>query len=293
MSSGSPQADRHEPVARKHDLLPVDEDPMARVCCNVLLRAYFAAEPLQWPRMVALVRCMSGAGPHMKPDIITYNTLLSGLVALHKVELAFALLDTIVRGGLHPTAATWRTLMHGAASAGAHSRCYDAWRNLLRTEGELDIDDINTAILALVELGRWHDGWQIYDTMLRNQQLEPTEQTLALLAEPLRHVPQAVGASVTAAQLIADARRFGLPLPTAAVESLVGHLCVSSRWGDAVAVVRTALHRDGRALVPVLRYLAEALQDAHAAREQAGLEASHGLEDAYQQVLMLYRAMTS
>jgi hypothetical protein len=59
MSLSSPVADRHEPVARKHDLLPVDEDPMARVCCNVLLCAYLAAEPLQWLRMVALVRCMS------------------------------------------------------------------------------------------------------------------------------------------------------------------------------------------------------------------------------------------
>jgi pentatricopeptide repeat protein len=88
----------------------------------------------------------------MKPDIITYNTLLSGLVALQKVELAFALLDTIVRGGLHPTAATWRILMHGAASASAHGRCYDAWRNLLRTEAKLDIEDINTAIFTLVEL---------------------------------------------------------------------------------------------------------------------------------------------
>jgi hypothetical protein len=88
----------------------------------------------------------------MKPDIITYNTQLSGLVALHKVELAFALLDTIVRGCMHPTAATWRILMNGAASTEAHGCCHDAWRNLLRTEAVLDMDDINTAIFALVEL---------------------------------------------------------------------------------------------------------------------------------------------
>lgn len=50
-------------AARKHELLPVEEDPMARVCCNALLRAYRGAEPLQWPRMIALVLGMSKCAP--------------------------------------------------------------------------------------------------------------------------------------------------------------------------------------------------------------------------------------
>lgn len=282
-------AARHGPMARKHELLPVNEDPMALVCCNVLMRAYLAAEPLQWRRMVALVCSMNGAGLHMKADIVTYNSLLSGLVALNKVEVAFELVDSLARRRPQPSATTWRLLMHGAASAGLYGLCNDAWLNLLRSEAELDIDDINTAIFALIELGHWHDAWHVYETMRNEQQITPTERTLAMLAKPL-HGP---AASMSCARLIADAQSFGLPLPVAALEVLVDNLCISCCWGDAVTLVHSAIRRDDSVAVPVLRHLGDVMQRAAAAHAQAGMPVNLSLQDAYQQVLMLYRAATN
>jgi hypothetical protein len=74
--------------------------------------------------------------------------------------------------------------------------------------------------------GRWHDASlrRIYETMLHDMQLEPTEQTPSHCLhdqQPLRRTP---GASVTDVQLIADARHLGIPLLTAAFELLVAHL---------------------------------------------------------------------
>lgn len=88
----------------------------------------------------------------MAPDIVSYNSMLSALVALGQVERAFELVATISREGLWPSAASHRTLLHGAAAACLHERVEQAWSGLVQAQGDVEISDVDAALPSLIQL---------------------------------------------------------------------------------------------------------------------------------------------
>ena len=49
-----------------------------RVCCNALLAAYARAQPTQWCKALRLIELMWTCGGELCPDIVSYNTVVSG-----------------------------------------------------------------------------------------------------------------------------------------------------------------------------------------------------------------------
>jgi pentatricopeptide repeat protein len=172
----------------------IQDDPLARACCNALLRAYAAAQPPKSARALTLITCMSQCGPnnvlalqrrmyfglqlayramplatratacqgaatmmcsicraagHMRPDIVSYNSLFAAFAAVGQLDHAFALLNGIEQYGPVPMRATYDALLTAAGAAEQWEFVLRAHAGMLRAGALPDAGHLDTAIKAL------------------------------------------------------------------------------------------------------------------------------------------------
>jgi hypothetical protein len=83
----------------------------------------------------------------------------------------------------------------------------------------------------------WVQAWALYLSVTRPPaSVKPDAKTLPLLAESM---PSDQRSSLLSAQILRDARVFGLPLPAHALHALLPGLCQTGHLQDALAVVRS------------------------------------------------------
>ena len=139
-----------------------------RVCCNALLAAYARAKPHpQLHKCLHLLQAMWTGGPTLRPDTVSYNTVLKACVNALQLGKAMDVFEEMRRKGVDRNATTFSTIITAASDARDASALHQIgeW---LTAEPSLDIQSacMNVYVEGLVKVGQWEEAVGRFHSML-------------------------------------------------------------------------------------------------------------------------------
>lgn len=107
-------------------------------------------------RQLTYTICRPGAPAELRPDIVTFNTMIDVYGCTGDVEAAYCVLDTMATSGVAATSATYSALMRAAARATFSEVVIDTWQTMVRARVAPDTAALELCLAALVSLVRCH-----------------------------------------------------------------------------------------------------------------------------------------
>ncbi|KAG1361819.1 putative pentatricopeptide repeat-containing protein [Cocos nucifera] len=128
---------------------------------------------------ISLFQDMQGQ-KKIKPCIITFNTLMSGLCNAGLVEVAESILSQMLKYGLHPDRYSYNTLIHGLCVAGSMEEALKLSEDMEKDGIVLDVVTYNILINGYRLLGLISEVWKLIKMMIL-QGLKPNLVTYTIL----------------------------------------------------------------------------------------------------------------
>ncbi|KAL3159478.1 hypothetical protein ABBQ38_009900 [Trebouxia sp. C0009 RCD-2024] len=141
-----------------------------RVCCNALLAAYARAKPTCWQKALAFLEVMQSSEGHIRPDTVTYNTVLKACCNAGQLARAMQaspctphVFMSMMQSGVELTITTFGTLLIAGAEAHDYSL---VWEYLEHAGLEANPACINAYVQALVYQGEWSEAQKHFRNLL-------------------------------------------------------------------------------------------------------------------------------
>lgn len=133
----------------------------------------------------------------VRPDLVTFNTLISGLAASDEPNLsrAYAVHKHMVEGGIEGNEVTYNALMATAARAKRVDAAFSLYREMKAKELEPNCECYTTLITLCGQVGQVERAFRIHADMIENK-VQPTVVSFNALLTALRRGDKKLGADV-------------------------------------------------------------------------------------------------